>query len=96
MYGTVAQLTVIDGKRDEMVNAFQTQMTGFDPGEQTTFLYKLDNNPNALIIATVFESKAAYQANAAGPETPERFLQIQSFLQADPVWYDGEVFQHVE
>jgi hypothetical protein len=96
MYGTVAQLTVIDGKRDEMVNAFQTQMTGFDPGEQTTFLYKLDNDPNGLIIATVFESKAAYQSNAAWPETHERFVLIRSYLQEDSVWYDGEVFQHVE
>ena len=96
MYGTVAQLNVIDGKRDEMLNAFRTMMTGFEPGEQMTFLYKLDNDPNALIIATVFESKAAYQSNAARPETHERFLQIRSYLQADSVWHDGEVFQHVE
>ena len=96
MYGTVAQLTVIDGKRDEMVNAFRTQMTGLDPGEQMTFLYKPDNDPNGLIIATVFESKEAYHANAARPETHERFLAIRSYLQADPVWHDGEVFQHAK
>jgi heme-degrading monooxygenase HmoA len=94
MYGTVAQLRLIPGKRDLMVEKFSAMGGVLDPGEVATYLYKLDNDPDGLIIATVFESKEAYQANANRLDTHARFLQIRSFLQEDPAWHDGEVIKH--
>jgi hypothetical protein len=38
-----------------------------------------------------FESKEAYQKNAASPEQNARYEEYRALLDADPEWHDGEI-----
>jgi len=42
-------------------------------------------------LQRVFESREAYQRNAAGPEWDARFRRMRELLVSDPEWHDGEV-----
>lgn len=51
----------------------------------------MEANPNEFYLVAVFESRAAYQTNAASPEQHQRFLELRALLTADPEWHDGEI-----
>jgi quinol monooxygenase YgiN len=56
-----------------------------------TWVYQLDADPDEYLLAVAFESREAYQANAASPEQDARYQQMRALLQADPEWHDGEI-----
>lgn len=95
MYGTVAHLLVKPGKAASIHAMFQTMAAALDPGEIASYVLQPDNDPDRLILVAVFESKAAYIANAGRAETHTRFLELRSHLTDDPVWYDGAITQHI-
>jgi hypothetical protein len=43
-----------------------------------------------VILVVGFESRAAYESNAASPEQGARYAQPRALLAADPEWSDGE------
>jgi len=61
------------------------------PGSVAGYVYQMDDDPNVLYLAVMFESKEAYQANADRPETNADFEKMMQFLVAEPEWHDGEV-----
>ena len=63
------------------------------PGSVAGYVYQMDDDANVLYLAVMFESKAAYQANADRPETNAEFEKMMQFLAAEPEWHDGEVTQ---
>jgi quinol monooxygenase YgiN len=89
MYGTIAKVR-INRERIEELRALADSM-GLAPGQIARTVYKMDNDPDVFYLAAVFESREAYQANAASPEQHERFMQLRALLLADPEWYDGEI-----
>jgi len=92
MYGTVAHVKVKPGKVDDFIAfsrdfADQRRPKGYI-GE---YIYQMDKNPNELIMAVLFQDKESYLANAQDPEMDKQYRQYREFLEADPVWHDGEV-----
>jgi quinol monooxygenase YgiN len=98
MYGTVARMKVKPGKVDELIKLTVDQVGGRRPkGYLGEIIYKMDNNPNELMMAVFFADKASYQANASDPEMNKEYEAYRAVLDADPEWNDGEVIhQHWE
>ncbi|MEA2514447.1 MAG: hypothetical protein QOF01_1688 [Thermomicrobiales bacterium] len=61
------------------------------------YVYRLDSNPDEVMLVVGFESKEAYQANANSPEQAERYEEYRALMAAEPEWNDGEiVYAHPE
>lgn len=93
MYGTVARMKVKPGELEQLQKAmaeWDAQGNEVD-GAIATYVYKLDNNPDELIMAVLFRDKASYMKNADDPKTDEWFQRMRAHLEADPEWSDGEV-----
>jgi len=90
MYGTIARMRVrSDASSTDQV--MRRQMAQKIPGHVATYVFRSDADPNELYISVVFESRAAYAANAASPEQDARYRELRQLLVADPEWHDGEV-----
>jgi quinol monooxygenase YgiN len=89
MYGTVARFRVKPGMEQKL----QETMTGDEniAGYVGAIVYRMDNNPNEMYLAVVFDSKEAYVKNADSPEQDARYREFREMLEADPEWHDGEV-----
>jgi heme-degrading monooxygenase HmoA len=89
MYGTVARFRVKPGMEQKL----QETMSGDEniPGYVGAIVYKMDDNPNEMYLAVVFDSKEAYVKNADSPEQDARYREFREMLEADPEWHDGEV-----
>ena len=98
MYGTVAHFKMKPGMRDA-VDAFMNRYFSHGSTAATgyigLYMYWLDNDPNAAIMAVVFDSRASYLANAGSTEQDQRFNELRELLEEDPVWYDGEATPHL-
>src|SRR5262249_31167610 len=91
MYGTVARLRAKPGAQAEIA-ALAREMQGVKiPGMVADYLYHLDNAPDEYYLVAVFETEAAYVANANSPEQDARYQQLRALLVADPEWRDGEI-----
>ena len=91
MYGTIARLQVKPGMEAKFKELEQEYNTTPVPGFVSTYVYRMDANPNEHYLVVVFESKAAYQANASSPEQDVRYRKFRELLLADPEWHDGEI-----
>ena len=91
MYGTVARLRVKPGMEDELRADFERQKQFSIPGLVGECLYRMDQDPQVIVLVALFESKAAYVANAQAPHQHEDYLRMMTFLEAEPEWNDGEI-----
>jgi len=91
MYGTVARLRVQSGNQAGIAAILQETRALAIPGMVADYVYQLDASPDEYYLAVVFESKAAYVANAESPEQDERYQRLRALLSADPKWHDGKV-----
>lgn len=91
MYGTISRSRVKPGMRDEALRYWNERMPELPPGAVGLFVYQSDADPNEVWIASIFESKEAYQANAASPEQTRRFEEGRRFAEGPPEWHDGEI-----
>jgi quinol monooxygenase YgiN len=91
MYGTVARLRLKEGHQAD----FEEELKRFEerkvPGFVQTLLYRMDANPNELMMAVAFTDKAAYTANAESPEQNAAYAALRATLAEDPEWNDGEI-----
>jgi quinol monooxygenase YgiN len=91
MYGTVARMRIKPGQA-EAAQAFMQQSESRPvPGAVAVYVYQMDADPNEFYMAVVFESKAAYVANANSPEQDAEYRQTLTFLDGPPEWHDGEI-----
>ena len=93
VYGTVAKMKLKPGAEDKMMKAMEGSDAGRE-GHVATYVFKSDADPNVHIVATIFESKAAYRKFAESPEQDKRFRQMSEMLAGEPEWNDGEVIHH--
>lgn len=92
MYGTVARMKVKPGKIDDMLKASVNQVNERRPkGYLGEIIYKLDENPNEIVLCVFFDSKESYHANANDPAQDKDYKGMRELLEADPDWNDGEV-----
>jgi quinol monooxygenase YgiN len=90
MYGTVARLRVKPGQEAALRRLGQ-ETTGQIPGVVFHHVYRMDADPQELMLVVGFTSEQAYRANAASPEQHQRYEQYRALLDADPEWHDGEI-----
>lgn len=91
MYGTVARMRITPGAESQLEQQFREFESLKVPGFVTTYVYRMDADPQTYYLAVVFDSKAAYEANAHSPEQDARYQQMRALLESDPEWHDGEI-----
>jgi len=91
MYGTVARLRVRTGAEDRLravMNGMENRsMTGFI----SSHVYRLDSDPQDLMLAVLFKDRESYHRNADDPAQDVEYRKLRELLERDPEWYDGEV-----
>lgn len=96
MYGTVARLQIKPGMEDRLNELAKQDTDRTVPGYVASYVYRMDAEPNVHYLVVLFESKAAYVANANDPSQDAEYRQLRETLVADPEWHDGEVvFSHM-
>ena len=91
MYGTIARLRVrkdAEAKLRETLDAMESRPV---PGFIASYLYRLDSDPQDLMLAVVFTDRAAYVRNADDPKQDIQFRALRQLLESDPDWHDGEI-----
>lgn len=89
MYGTVARFRLKPGSLPAMITFFDDLPA--PPGQVLRAVYQTDDDPNIIIAAIVFESRAAYLDNATRPEQQTAFARFSDLLDGPPVWTDGAI-----
>ena len=94
MYGTIGIFRINPGSEAAAashMNSWWTERAPKVKGAISGSLHSNAANPSELILSVVFESKEAYDANAADPEQDRWFQQLRTMLSGDPRWIDGDV-----
>ena len=87
MYGTVAKLNALPGAL-ESIRKMESRKP---PGFVASYVFQGDADPAEMWFVVLFESKAAYEANAASPEQSTEYWALRALLSEDPDWHDGAV-----
>ena len=97
MYGAVARLQVKSGMHEAFVAWVNdsARANRVVPGRLKSFIYQLDADPNTLMLTVLFESREAYQRNAASPEQAAEFEKMMAFLATEPEWHDGQALLYL-
>lgn len=92
MYGTVAHMRMKPGAEEGLMAQLREFAPLRVPGYQATYVYRMDDDPQDIYVAVVFDSKATYDANADSPEQDARYREMVALLEGEPEWHDGEIF----
>ncbi|MBI2305641.1 MAG: hypothetical protein HYU86_12955 [Chloroflexi bacterium] len=94
MYGTVARIRVKTGQESVLIAKLQQWNKERKPkvkGAIAGYLFRLDSDPQDMIMVAVFQDKDTYLANADDPEQDRWYREMRQHLEADPIWQDGEI-----
>ena len=91
MYGTVAKMRIKAGMEQKMRELTASDGMMNIPGLVGTTVYKMDADPNVLMMAVVFTDRDAYVKNANSPEQNARYEEFVALLDGPPEWNDGEI-----
>jgi antibiotic biosynthesis monooxygenase (ABM) superfamily enzyme len=91
MYGTIARLSIKQGKEAEWLAIGNEMETNSPPGSVIDIIFRSDSDPQVYYLAVVFESKEVYIANANSPEQHAQYLRYRALLEEEPEWHDGDV-----
>ncbi len=95
MYGTVARMRVKPGGAERLKAMSQQFAARKVAGHVATYVYQMDDDPQTLFYAVVFDSKASYMANAESPAQGEWYQAMVAQLESPPEWHDGEIIDRV-
>ena len=90
MYGTVARIHIKPGSEAELDRLGREHSAEIE-GVVFEYVFRLDEDPNQVMLVVGFKDKASYQANAQSPEQHKRYEQLRGLMTADPEWHDGEI-----
>jgi hypothetical protein len=90
MYGTVAKMDVLPGKREELKAVADRQMADPIAGYVKSYVL-FEDDSDVMWLMVQFEDKDSYVANADDPSQHERYMEIRALLTADPEWHDGKI-----
>ena len=94
MYGTIGIFKIQPGSEEAAtahLNSWWRDRAPSVKGAIAGSLHRNGANPSEFILSVVFESKEAYEANAADPAQDQWYQSLRSLLAADPRWMDGDV-----
>jgi heme-degrading monooxygenase HmoA len=84
MYGTVARMRIKPGAEGQLAEQMRAFEAAKVPGVVATYVYRMDADPDEYYLATVWESRAAYTANATSADQQARYEGYRSLLAAEP------------
>jgi hypothetical protein len=91
MYGTIARLRIrkdAEGRLRELMDAMEDRPVA---GFVASYVYRLDSDPQDLMLAVLFTDRDVYVRNADDPAQDRQFRELRQLLERDPEWHDGEV-----
>jgi quinol monooxygenase YgiN len=94
MFGTIGIFKIQPGNEEAAaahLNSWWSERGPKVKGAIAGSLHRNAANPSEFILSVVFESKEAYEANAADPEQDRWYQSLRGLLAADPRWMDGDV-----
>ena len=95
MYGTVAHIRVKAGQGEAVIakmEQWEQERGSKVEGNLGGYMFRLDKDPQEMIMVAVFQDKESYVANAEDTEQDKWYQELRQLLEADPEWNDGEVF----
>jgi quinol monooxygenase YgiN len=98
MFGTVARFWFEPGKEAQamkMVEEWWNSDRRKQVGATAQTIYRRTSDPTEYVVAVVFESREAYEANAASPEQDQWYREMRALMTRDPEWMDGEVVRRM-
>ena len=91
MYGTVARMRLKPGS-EVRLQELMSEYEDLDvPGYVGSTVYRMDDNPNEVYMAVLFDDRETYHANAQSPAQDARYREMLELLEGEPDWHDGEV-----
>lgn len=94
MYGTVAKVRVKPGHEEQlehMLEQWNRDRRPQVPGVVADYTFRLDRDPQELMLVAVFKDRKTFRTNAEDPEQDRWYRQMREHLESDPEWNDGEV-----
>jgi hypothetical protein len=91
MYGTIAHLRIRKGAEGKVREAMEEMESRPVAGFVASHVYRLDRDPQDLMLAVTFTDRDAYVRNAEDPAQDVQFRKLRELLERDPEWHDGEV-----
>ena len=91
MFGTVARFSLKPGMEERLDQLMKEYEQIKIPGNVATYLYKMDSDPSEHYLATIFDSRESYLANANSPEQESRYRKLLDVMTNEPEWHDGEI-----
>lgn len=91
MYGTVARMQLKPGAQQQMADQLREFESAQVLGFVSSYVYRMDAEPDVYYLAVAFQSKDAYLANARSPEQHSRYEKMRALLASEPEWHDGEI-----
>jgi heme-degrading monooxygenase HmoA len=91
MYGTIAHMRVRKGQQDQVRQMMQQMEQRPMAGFVASHVYRLDSDPQELMVAVLFADKDSYVRNADDPAQDVEYRKLRDLLERDPEWHDGEV-----
>ncbi|MGA3031436.1 MAG: hypothetical protein ABSE58_12000 [Candidatus Limnocylindrales bacterium] len=91
MYGTIARLRIrkdAEGGLRGVMNAMESRPVA---GFIASYVYRLDSDPQDLMLAVIFADREAYVRNANDPAQDAQFRELRQLLESGPEWNDGEI-----
>jgi quinol monooxygenase YgiN len=87
-------MKVKPGKMEELIKTMGDPGGRQPKGYLGEIVYKMDSDPNEIVMIVFFQDKESYHANANDPEMNKEYEAYRALLAADPVWHDGEVIHN--
>jgi quinol monooxygenase YgiN len=92
MYGTVARMKIKPGQMERFLEvARRDEPQDPSAGLVASYVYRMDSDPNELLLAVVFRDKESYRRNAESPDQDKAYREWLEHLDGEPEWHDGEV-----
>ncbi|HEY6378926.1 MAG TPA: hypothetical protein VI316_07080 [Candidatus Dormibacteraeota bacterium] len=92
MFGTISRWRLKEGVTEQQLAEFVDSMRADRPASAVALVVlRSASDPREMWIAGAFESRAAYDANAASPEQNARFERVRALMEGAPEWHDGDV-----
>lgn len=88
MWGTIAKMRVKPGMEAFIRGQFEAMATERMHGWLSTSIYRSVTDPQEFWMVAMFESEAAYKANAASRAQHTVYLTLRSAMETDPEWHD--------
>ncbi len=91
MYGTIAPAPHPQGRGAQPPRSAERMEDRPVAGSVASYVYRLDNDPQDLMLAVFFTDRDAYVRNADDPAQDVEYRRLRELLERDREWHHGEV-----